>query len=223
MKKETPINIVPDTFEQYFLFPVKVIKTETKKAERVFASFRPKMSSEVTNHLKIGFLSCNQNKEMTLYRFIRKGYRVGERILDFLADEDVNALDKIVKYVINEADLIKEFIRFSEYNKTLVAMIDPKNWVLPLLTDHFCDRYNGETFMIYDKTHRSALVYAPFEWKIIPVDQLELPRTDDEERAFRTLWRCFYKTIGIESRKNAKCQMTHMPKRYWSNMVEHQE
>ncbi|MEG0378418.1 MAG: DUF4130 domain-containing protein, partial [Eubacterium sp.] len=110
-KRETPIDIVPNTFEQYFLYPVKVIETVSAYADRVFASFRKKMSQEVEEHIKIGFLSYQKNKEMLLYRFIRKGYNVGRGIIDCLADDDVCALDKAVKYTFNEAHLLKEFIR----------------------------------------------------------------------------------------------------------------
>jgi hypothetical protein len=29
--------------------------------------------------------------------------------------------------------------------------------------------------------------------------------------------------VAIEGRENPRCRMTHMPKRYWENMVEMQE
>ncbi|MEG2653524.1 MAG: DUF4130 domain-containing protein, partial [Ruthenibacterium sp.] len=39
----------------------------------------------------------------------------------------------------------------------------------------------------------------------------------------RALWQRFYQTISIAARENPKCRMTHMPKRYWENMLEVRE
>ena len=44
-----------------------------------------------------------------------------------------------------------------------------------------------------------------------------------EELAYRKLWRTFYDTIAIEGRRNPKCRMTNMPKRYWAMMTEFQK
>lgn len=41
-----------------------------------------------------------------------------------------------------------------------------------------------------------------------------------QERAFRAMWRKYYKTIAIEGRLNPKCQSTHLPKRYRHVMTE---
>ena len=43
---------------------------------------------------------------------------------------------------------------------------------------------------------------------------------DQAELDYRRLWRRFYDTIAIEERRNPKCRMTHMPKRYWNTMTE---
>ena len=102
----------------------------------------------------------------------------------------------------------------------MTAVIEPKNFVLPLIAPHFCDRYPNETFFIYDESHGAALVSAPGKHAIIPVDGYERPEAGEEERKFRALWKLFYDTIAIEGRYNPKCRMTHMQKRYWKHMTE---
>ena len=37
---------------------------------------------------------------------------------------------------------------------------------------------------------------------------------------YRQLWQIFFDTIGIEARKNPKCQQNHMPKWYRKYMTE---
>jgi probable DNA metabolism protein len=44
----------------------------------------------------------------------------------------------------------------------------------------------------------------------------------DDEKEYRKLWKKFYDSVAIEERKNEKCRMGQMPKRYWKNLTEMQ-
>jgi probable DNA metabolism protein len=77
--------------------------------------------------------------------------------------------------------------------------------------------------MIYDKTHKAALIYENRRQRIIPLEDVEFPDASPEEIGYRELWKRFYNTVAIEERYNPHCRMTHMPKRYWENMIEVQE
>ena len=105
---------------------------------------------------------------------------------------------------------------------TLVAEIEPRCQVLPILGKHFCARMPGESFLIYDRTHRMALLCSGGCCQIFPLERLELPKADGREQLYRKLWTRFYDTVSIESRYNPQCRMTHMPKRYWAMMTEFQ-
>jgi probable DNA metabolism protein len=137
-----------------------------------------------------------------------------------LTDDVVSALVNAVKHLDKESHLLKGFIRFSVFSNALVAAIEPKNYVLPFLARHFRERYPEERFLIYDKTHRMGLAYQPYKTVIIPIEELQLPEADEDEQAFRALWRLFYHTIEIKERHNPCCRMSLMPKRYWDNMTE---
>ena len=131
-------------------------------------------------------------------------------------------LANAVTHMRKEAELLLGFIRFTEYEGILISMIEPKNQVLPLLAEHFVARFSGERFLIYDRTHRSALVYDRERVRIVAVEKLELSPPSAEERSFRALWKQFYETIAIEARYNPRCQRTHLPLRYRGVMTEHQ-
>lgn len=219
-KKEIPMEIIlPDT-PQTILFHIKNIKTDVEKANRVLVSIPKKMGDSALELVRYAFLTCFEQKELYILLFLRMGYRYGPSVMSMLAEDVVNKLFKAVKHLENESHLLKGFLRFSIFNKVLVGEIEPKNYVLPLMTQHFCDRYPEERFLIYDKTHNMALVYQPYQSAIIPLEALELPQPDEQERSFRELWQLFYDTIEIQGRHNPKCRMSHMPKRYWKYMTE---
>jgi len=219
-KKEVPVDILLSGTSHTTLFEAKAITTDTEKANRVLLSIPKKIGVSALDFVRHAFLTCFPQKELYILLFLRLGYRYGPSIMNMLTNDVVNTLAKVVKHLNNESHLFKGFVRFSILNNVLVAEIEPKNYVLPLLTQHFCERYPEERFLIYDKTHSMALVYRPYQSAVIPIDDLELPTPDENEQAFRELWRIFYDTIEIQGRHNPKCRMSLMPKRYWKYMTE---
>lgn len=219
-QKEIPIDIVPADMEQVTFLPQKEIVTNSEKSARVLSSIPAKMGADALGFVQRAFLTCLPQKERHILLFLRLGYRCGPKVMNMLADDTVSILASAVRHLENEAHLLKGFIRFSVFNDALVSEIEPKNYVLPLLTTHFCERYPEERFLIYDRNHGMALVYRPYQSRIMAIEDLQLPEPDEEEQKFRELWQLFYKTIEIQGRHNPKCRMSHMPKRYWNYMTE---
>lgn len=218
--KEVPADILSPTAEQTTLLKPRMITTDEQKAARVIASIPKTMGGEVLDFVWRAYLTCLERKELYILLFLRLGFTHGRRVMDMLADDVVHTITQAVRHLDREAHLLKGFIRFSVTNGALLAEIDPKNTVLPVLAQHFCERYPEERFLIYDKTHAMALAYEPYHPVIFPLEALEQPEPDEEELAFRRLWQLFYDTVEVEGRHNPQCRMTHMPKRYWGNMTE---
>lgn len=220
-RRERPASIQPEGTQQLSLYPARMIPTELSKARRVEAGIRKKGSDEAFHLVELGYYTCYEEKELLTLDFIRLVMRFGRHALSMLADDTVNKLTRAVQNLTNEAHQYQQFVRFSiQDSGAMTAVIEPQNFVLPLIAPHFCDRYPNETFFIYDESHGAALVSAPGKHAIIPVDGYERPEAGEEERKFRALWKLFYDTIAIEGRYNPKCRMTHMQKRYWKHMTE---
>lgn len=219
--KEEPVEFAV-TEEQSFLWPERVVETDEEHARRVYRSLGEKVSGAARQLVSRGFLTCLPRKEVHLWQFIRLGYEKGRRAAGNLADERVRVLDKAVYQLEHEAHMYKGFVRFSEQEGVLVAEIEPKNRVLSLMRPHFCDRFSGENFLIYDRTHGEALFHQAGRSAIVPVESLKLGAPSRKELDCRRMWRRFYNAIAIRERENPKCQMTNMPKRYWAMMTEFQ-
>ena len=43
---------------------------------------------------------------------------------------------------------------------------------------------------------------------------------DEDELVFQTLWRDYFKSTNIKSRKNMRLHIQHVPKRYWKYLSE---
>ena len=160
---------------------------------------------------------------------LRRAERVRVSIPKKMGMEAQDLLERAFFTCMPEKELrMLEFMRlgykvgrgFAEYGDVLIAQIEPKNSVLPVIAPHFINRFSGEDFMIFDRTHKLALLYKDGATEFLQAEHIELPPESPEEEKFRAMWRTFYDTVGIEGRRNDLCRRTHMPKRYWNRMTE---
>ena len=222
VNREEPVEFLTTEDGRLSLYPERAVPTRREAALRVYRSLAMKLGSAGQRLAARGFLTCLEDRELWLWRFISMGYRQGPSVTRNLADPTVSRVMGAVRHLENEAHLLKGFVRFSQLEGTLVGESEPKNQVLPLLRPHFCSRYPQEAFALYDRTHRQALLHQEGRWAILPAEDFRPGLPGEEELRFRALWRSFYDTIAIRERYNPRCRMTHMPKRYWGTMTEFQ-
>lgn len=220
-QKELPFAILPIDQPCFTLFPEKEIPTEPAKAVRVKNSFPKKLGKAAPSCIAHAFLSCHPEKELLILRFLRLGYAKGPGVLAMHGHPDVAPVLAMEKQVTREAHSFTGFLRFCDYGEFLGSTIAPKNYVLPLLRLHFCQRYPSEDFLIYDQTHNAALLYTKGKAEYITLQQApDFPQLTAQEQEYQNLWKQFYQTISITARENPALRRNHCPKRYWVNMTE---
>ncbi|MDR2571766.1 MAG: TIGR03915 family putative DNA repair protein, partial [Oscillospiraceae bacterium] len=180
-QKELPSMIFCHSQAQETLFPVKEIITDQEHAQKVKHSIGASISKEALRLVQLCYFSIMENREITILNFLRMGYKIGPTITNMLANDTVSAITKTARNVSSESHYYKEFLRFSDYNGALVAIIEPKNFVLPMIINHYCDRFPSEQFLIYDESHKHAIVYHNFKSAIIPLEHLQLPTACEKE------------------------------------------
>ena len=222
-EKEMPVDIWVEEEAPPTLFDTKAIYTDAQHAKRVAASIPKKMGPRAKELVEHVFLTGVEQKELKILRFLLLGYQCGPSVCKMLGHADVAPMIDAEKALLNEAHLLKGFLRFSDYGGTLGAIIGPKHYVLPLLAHHFCSRFGKETFMIWDKTHKAALYWKDGKADIFDMQEFTPPNPSAGEQQYRALWKRFYNTIAIKERENPTCRRTHCPKRYWAYMHEMQD
>ena len=219
--KEVPTAICCDEDSVPALFDTRGIVTDRNHAERVYRKL-VKCSPYAASLLRKCFLTCLPQRELRMYHLIVKLLEQGSGFLRDPSDETLYPVLRAVRHLEGEVHLLKGFVRFSQLGDVLGGEIRPKNRVLPLLRHHFCARYVGDRFFLYDRTHREVLLYASGQACIRPLDDFQMAQPDAAEARYRLLWKRFYDTIAIRERYNPRCRQTQMPKRYWSTMTEFQ-
>lgn len=220
-KKELPLLIIDNNEPQHSLFEIREIATDKGRAARVKNAIGEKISDDALSFIRNACLTTLQDKEIQILNFIRLGFK-HRQVMRMLTNDTVNILNKAVLNMLKEAELLRGFVRFSDFGGGLVAVIEPKNNVLPVLRNHFLSRYPDGCFIIYDKTNSLVLAAQNGKSRIVQVDDFEPPSAEADEMHYRKLWKRFYDTIAVEGRENPKCRMSHMPKRYWAHLTEMQ-
>lgn len=158
--REEPALILAGDEMPALLFPELAIHTDPDQARRVSRAIAGKIGPQVLEFAQRAHLTALAGRELYLLALLRRGFREGPLVLEDMADPTVCRLRRAVCHLEREAHLYKGFVRFQVRGEALSAVIQPKNRVLPLLAEHFRERFAAQALLIYDETHREALLCA---------------------------------------------------------------
>jgi probable DNA metabolism protein len=197
------------------------IKTDVESASKVMAALREKVSPDAAHFLYNAHLSGEEDKHMDMFRYALLGFKVGRAVDDYLKEDFVLRVHRIAKRVGSEAHLLSGFCRFAQTTQGVYyCEIAPKNYVLPILAEHFRDRMMNQAWVIHDKKRGLAAVYNGNDYVIEPVpDAVRLEYAGAEEQ-MQELWTAFFNTIAIKERASYKGQRQHIPLYFRGYMAE---
>ena len=217
--KTKPLNICAKNEYQ----PSLLDETIELELDNNFNINKIQISKNIIKTIYYIYLSNNQNKELIIYYFLLNALKYQDKIFTMRNLKCVDASLKISKYVSNENHKLKGFLRFQELeNHILYAEISPTNNVLELLSIHFKKRLKNEYWIIKDVGRNMYSIYDKKKYYIIADENINLKTLGaiEKEKEVENLWVTFFNTIGIKERKNTRCQMNFMPKKYWKYIIE---
>ena len=221
--------------EQLPLFADKPhqVVTDAEKVSRVWKGLEKQLSREALHMITISWLSEERVLNQPMFNMICKVFRQQRDISHNASDDDVLAVRNTCRRVLHEALRMKQFIRFQKAKDGMyLAVVSPDHNVLPLITDHFSDRFNDQPWLIYDaKRHYGynydgeSVIRIMFENEAeVPFDLLngnmDADILSEDDQLFQELWRTYFKAICIKERLNPKKQLSDMPRRYWKYITE---
>ncbi|MCL1864136.1 MAG: TIGR03915 family putative DNA repair protein [Defluviitaleaceae bacterium] len=200
----------------------RFIETNDEYAERVYHAIREKISEESAEHVYRAFLASDDERFMAMLHYIRLGFKVGHMVDSHLHEDFVRRVHKLSKHVWREAHLLFGFCRFAETKHgAFYCEVTPKNDVLNLLAQHFCERLMNQAWVIHDKTRHKAAIYDgnTYVIAVVPPDEATFTYADGEED-IQEMWTVFFNTLAIKERINPKVQRGLLPLYFRKNMTE---
>jgi len=207
--------------QESFYFQNINVLTDEIKAQRVIKGIKNKISEKAFENVYFAFLSFEKSRFTDILKYLELGFKVGGKIDDYkIYDFVINVL-KECRGVEHEAHMLSGFARFAETKENvLYSEISPDNDVIELLANHFSDRLPDEKWLIYDTKRKKCAAFKDGRFLILDnVDNLNIS-VSDNEALWQKLWKDFFETIAVDSRKNAKRQTQTLPKKFRKNMIE---
>ena len=213
------------------------VTTDEEQAERVLKKLNKLLGRSGMRQLLWGFLSEKDNIGTTLFHIVKYAIDYPKRqVLEDLGHLDVLELAQTVKSVHREKHRMEAFVRFEHtIDDIYFARIEPDFNVLPLIGEHFRQRYQDQQWAIYDLARGYGIYYDKSQstparpaalQTITDLDEAVLRdpasiHSLDEQR-YQNFWQGYFTNVNIKERKNSRLHKQHMPQRYWKYLTEKQ-
>jgi len=221
-RRQKPQEIVPaGSFNRQLFVRQEHIACDEDKAARVYDAIDSKISSRALGNAYCAYLSEHPRVGMWIYEYLRLGWKLGPGVDLRLAEERVHRVHKLAGKVKTEQHRLLGLVRFQLYQGDIYyAALEPDHNVLELLAPHFASRLSDQNWIIHDLRRDLAVVFNRKEWVATGFTLKQKLELEQDEQYYQRLWRQYYDSIAISTRKNPRLQKQCMPERYWKHLVE---
>lgn len=220
--KEDCIIIKSRDYVPSFINEVVDITTEYDKFDRVYQSILEKLNGAVLRNVYYLYLSDIPGSDYLALRYVKLCYKYGIKINLAKNNDIIILVDKYTRKVAGEAHRFNGFIRFKEVSPlSYYASIDPDHNILPLILNHFTERFSDQNFIIHDLKRELAIIYNTESAVITDLKKVDAKIFSYSlDGKFEDLWKTFYNSVNIKERENLKLRNRSIPRRYWTHLTE---
>jgi probable DNA metabolism protein len=230
-RKIMPKRILPEKNFQETLFVYKEsVPTDPVHADRVWQGLIKRLSPSTRYVPLSAFLSGDLDIEMALFRFVRLAFTMDKPIGDNFSDPDVLMVRNASRKVMREAHRMVQFVRFQLTRDNIYfAAISPEYDVLPIIMQHFRDRFADQNWLVYDLKRDYGYYFNTADVEEVSLSEkvfnvadgsVRSDMLEEGESVYQTMWNDYCSSITIRERLNLRLQKQHMPRRYWKFLPE---
>lgn len=225
-----PGSILPVAENDYrpsLLDPPLMIHTDPVKAGRVWRGLQRHLDASWQNRYYSAFLAEQESGFRHLFGLACYLFDEPGADCSNYGNPHVLAVARLSRQVHREKHRMEAFIRFQKLaDGTFYAVIQPDFNVLPLILNHFRKRYADQPWIIYDQQRKYGLYYDLSSVSEITLEHVTAGPVkgtallDPDEQLYTELWKNYFKSTSIATRKNTALHIRHVPKRYWRFLTE---
>jgi probable DNA metabolism protein len=206
------------------------VVADSEKAMRVWKGLEQRLSVAALHNFYACWLSELPKVEDTMLAFARVVFSGIKGIEQNFSDPAVLQINQIARKVFREKHRMEAFVRFKRTSDGIFyATVEPDHNVLPLIANHFRDRYADQHWVINDTRRKYGIYYDAKTGEVVEVSVAENKNAshtpgvyDADESLYQLLWKDYFKHVNIPSRHNRKLHLQHVPVRYWKLLTEKQ-
>lgn len=199
---------------------IVTISYDEKNSLKVLDSLKSNFTQKNFSIILNIFMCDSVEFELDLLYFIIAGFK-DQKQLQNINLSFVQNIQNLQKELFRHNHKMTGFTRFVELEDGLLyAKIDSKFNVVYFLGQHFLKRFNNQRYIIHDIKRKVAFIKENNFVGVQNVSEFEAPKVSHNEEKFSKLWKTFFTSVSIESRKNKKLQRQMVPLLYRTYMNE---
>ena len=229
--------IAQDRYIPSLISAATSVNTDDEHAQRVLTKLNKLLGRSGMRQILWGFLSEKDNIGTTLFHIVKYAIDYPKRrVLEDLGHLDVLELAQTVKSVGREKHRMEAFVRFEHtIDDIYFARVEPDFNVLPLIGEHFRQRYQDQHWAIYDLKRGYGIYYdKSLSTPSHPAALQTITDLDDavlrnpasihspDEQRYQKFWQGYFTNVKIKERKNPRLHKQYLPQRYWKYLSEKQ-
>ncbi|WP_348548621.1 TIGR03915 family putative DNA repair protein [Psychrobacter sp. KFRI-CH2-11] len=229
--------IAQDCYVPSLIAQATSVVPNAEHAERVLVKLNQLLGRSGMRNLLWGFLSEKNDIGTTLFQVVKYAIDYPSRhIMQDVGNLHVLELVQTVKSVGREKHRMEAFVRFEHTTDDIYfARVEPDFNVLPLIGEHFRQRYQDQYWAIYDITRGYGIYYDKSNSTATrPAALQTITDLDDavlrcpasihsaDERRYQQFWQGYFTNVNITERKNPRLHRQYLPQRYWKYLSEKQ-
>ncbi|RZJ88294.1 MAG: DNA metabolism protein [Chryseobacterium sp.] len=207
------------------------VVNDSEKAHRIWKGLSQRLDKGWTRKIYCAYLSEQAETYQHLFEFLCYIFSNTPGSENNYGNSAVLHVSQMARKVEREKHRMEAFIRFQHTaDGIFYCGIDPDFNVLPIILNHFKNRYADQQWIIYDTRRNYGLYYDLEKTEEIKMEFSSLKNKhspsvqalSDKENLYACLWKDYFKSTNIPARKNMKLHIQHVPKRYWKYLTEKQ-
>ena len=210
------------------------VASHDQHGQRVWQGLKQKVSSSSLRAFYYTFLSEQEAAFQTLFDFAVYVFQNQRPVDKDYGHTAVIGMSQWAKQVGREKHRMEAFVRFKKAKDGLfLSLVRPDFNVLPIISRHFQERYQDQSWLIYDEQRNYGIYYDLRQMHQVEMNaeiidpQIRIGHSqsfsielDDQELLYDQLWKDYFNSVNIQARKNMKLHIQYVPKRYWRYMNE---
>lgn len=210
------------------------VASNDQHGQWVWQGLKQKVSSSSLRAFYYTFLSEQEAAFQTLFDFAVYVFQNQRPVDKDYGHTAVIGMSQWAKQVGREKHRMEAFVRFKKAKDGLfLSLVRPDFNVLPIISRHFQERYQDQSWLIYDEQRNYGIYYDLRQMHQVEMNaeiidpQIRIGHSqsfsielDDQELLYDQLWKDYFNSVNIQARKNMKLHIQYVPKRYWRYMNE---
>lgn len=206
--------------EQQNLFQTIHVDTRPKIAGAVYTLLKEQGGQEALTTAYYAFHGDFPQIDMAIFNYLEMVWKRGKEAQTLFSNESVLQTLDAQRKVSRERHMFCGILRFKDLGGIFYAPIAPEHYILPLLGNHFAHRMADQNWVIHDTGRGKALIYDQRCWYETDFHLQKSLNIPQSEKEYQKLWKTFFNSVTITSRRNKGLQKRNMPMKYWRYLTE---